>query len=189
MEWLRRIILRLRNRKDVSELTADDLRRCPVWEFAIDEEGRWFQDECTIRPRPDLRHGIDRDEYVIVATTFQAADGTSFLGTCSTVTDEGARQTGRDGESAWLLWCMDPHLLSNGRAIGFRTFEGAGPDFEGLDFARPEYKLQVLGKSFRQLFPLRFQTMVRADVTPADGVIPGWCRYVERGRAEFMTRG
>ncbi len=39
-----------RIRKQVYELTVDDLDRHPVWEFALDEEGEEGQDEATVRP-------------------------------------------------------------------------------------------------------------------------------------------
>jgi hypothetical protein len=38
-------------RKQVYELTTDDLEHFPVWEFALDEEGDEVQDEATVRPR------------------------------------------------------------------------------------------------------------------------------------------
>jgi hypothetical protein len=37
-------------RKQVYELTVEDLRQHPVWEFALDEEGEEGQDEATVRP-------------------------------------------------------------------------------------------------------------------------------------------
>ena len=37
-------------RKQVYQLTLDDLERTPVWEFALDEEVEEGQDEATVRP-------------------------------------------------------------------------------------------------------------------------------------------
>ena len=37
-------------RKQVYELANSDFIRCPVWEFALDEEGAEGQDEATVRP-------------------------------------------------------------------------------------------------------------------------------------------
>ncbi|WP_338438878.1 hypothetical protein [Synechococcus elongatus] len=37
-------------RKQVYELTADDLDQHAVWEFALDEKGEERQDEATVRP-------------------------------------------------------------------------------------------------------------------------------------------
>ena len=37
-------------RKQVYELTMQDLERFAVWEFALDEEGNEGQDEATVRP-------------------------------------------------------------------------------------------------------------------------------------------
>src|SRR5262252_1978828 len=39
-----------RVRKQVFDLTVEDLDRYPVWEFALDEEGDEGQDEATVRP-------------------------------------------------------------------------------------------------------------------------------------------
>ena len=39
-----------RIRKQVYDLTAEDLRRYPLWEFCLDEEGIEGQDEATVKP-------------------------------------------------------------------------------------------------------------------------------------------
>jgi hypothetical protein len=47
-----------RIRKQCSDLTAQDFERFPIWEYAIDEEGRPGQDEATVRPSL-VRRGTD----------------------------------------------------------------------------------------------------------------------------------
>src|SRR5213593_1421112 len=67
-------------RKQVGELTAADLQRHPVWEFALDEEGEPGQDEETVRPFADVQD-VDLEEGLyVVATSFEAADGSHFSG-------------------------------------------------------------------------------------------------------------
>src|SRR5215218_3072632 len=41
-------------RKQMTDLTIEDLSQGPVWEFAIEEEGEPGQNEETLRPRRDL---------------------------------------------------------------------------------------------------------------------------------------
>lgn len=72
----------MRTRKDSGELTMSDLRRCAIWEYALDEEGREDQDECTVRPRPDLWSfpGEWLAGNAFVRTRFAAAAGQVFEG-------------------------------------------------------------------------------------------------------------
>jgi hypothetical protein len=62
-------------RKQVTELTIDDLDQCPVWEFALDEEGEPSQDEETVRPRPEITIVDAADGLFVVSARFTAADG------------------------------------------------------------------------------------------------------------------
>ncbi|MGA9453583.1 MAG: hypothetical protein WBW41_19825 [Verrucomicrobiia bacterium] len=39
-----------RVRRQVYELTLDDLNQFPVWEFRLGEEGEAGRDECTVQP-------------------------------------------------------------------------------------------------------------------------------------------
>lgn len=40
----------MRIRKQIYEITLEDLLQFPVWEFALDEEADEGQDESTVRP-------------------------------------------------------------------------------------------------------------------------------------------
>src|SRR5438445_9260527 len=44
----------VRIRKQEYDIRPEDLRRFPIWEYALDEETTPGQDELTLRPRPDL---------------------------------------------------------------------------------------------------------------------------------------
>ena len=59
----------LRIRKQVYELTTEDLERHPVWEFALDEEGEEGQDEATVRPY-ELQGTLDPAEGMFVITSY-----------------------------------------------------------------------------------------------------------------------
>lgn len=62
-------------RKQVYELTLDDLRKSPVWEFALDEEGEEGQDEATVRPC-EIPAPLDpADGPFIIRALFTLADG------------------------------------------------------------------------------------------------------------------
>lgn len=66
-------------RKPVVKLTVTDLRTFPVWEFAIDEEGRGRQDETWVRP-VDCK-AIRKGAYSqIVATDFVTRAGRNLQG-------------------------------------------------------------------------------------------------------------
>jgi hypothetical protein len=67
-------------RKQVYELTLDDVSQFPVWEFALDEEGEEGQDEATMRPC-EISGALDpSDGIFIVRATFTLADGTKMCG-------------------------------------------------------------------------------------------------------------
>ena len=57
-------------RKQVYELTLDDVRKFPVWEFALDEEGEDGQDKATVRPYE-------------ISGPLDSADGPLIFGHCS----------------------------------------------------------------------------------------------------------
>jgi hypothetical protein len=69
-------------RKPACELTLDDIRRYPVWEYALDEEGEDGQDETTVRPC-EISEALDPSD-IIVRTKFTLADGTELLGASQT---------------------------------------------------------------------------------------------------------
>jgi hypothetical protein len=61
-------------RKQVYELKLDDVRRFPVWEFALDEEGEEGQDEATVRPC-EISGPLDSaDRPFIIRAGFTLAD-------------------------------------------------------------------------------------------------------------------
>lgn len=70
----------VRIRKQVYDLTPDDLSRQAVWEFALDEEGEEDQDEATVRPY-EIDGPLDpNDGMFVVRARLQLADGTGLIG-------------------------------------------------------------------------------------------------------------
>jgi hypothetical protein len=147
-----------RIRKQVYELTVEDLDRYAVWEFALDEEGDEGQDEATIRP-DEPRGPLDPgDGMFIVRARLKLADGTpvrgyltppvqgdSSLGTLQPAVVVGAGQVS--------FWC------------GMLTPE---PAQVAAFYAR-------LGKSSgSDVFPLRFESDVELVGGPIAGELPGF---------------
>ena len=69
-----------RTRKPVDQLVIEDLRKYPVWEYAIDDEGAdTEQDETWVQPVTNK--AVPRGGYSqIVAANFTAANGSVFCG-------------------------------------------------------------------------------------------------------------
>ncbi len=67
-------------RKQVYQLTLDDLSKSPVWEFALDEEGEKGQDEAAVRPY-GISGALDpSDGMFVVRAIFTLADGSRLQG-------------------------------------------------------------------------------------------------------------
>jgi hypothetical protein len=88
-------------RKQVYDLTLDDLTRYPVWEYALDEEGEDGQDEATVRPVVIEQMDLQHSSYM-VRTRFQLA--------------ERLRQTLRVTRDS-----LPPKELSHGRGVWSRV--------------------------------------------------------------------
>ena len=143
-------------RKQVYELTSQDLEQFPVWEFALDEEGEPGQDEATVKPRPDLKSGVEPDEGMfVVRAEFRAADGSAFEGfvTPDPNNDPGATQ---------------PSVLTSKGHVQF-WFGIAEPEP-----AEIEKSYEALGGERGDLFPLTYRTSVPVAGTPMEGRVPGF---------------
>jgi len=70
----------LKIRKQVYELTVQDLVEHPVWEFALDEETEPEQDEATVRPYSETGPADPSNGMLIVKAKFVLADGTPLFG-------------------------------------------------------------------------------------------------------------
>ena len=147
-------------RKQVYELTSEDLVKHPVWEFALDEEGEEGQDEATVRPvsydgKLDPSWGS-----CVVRASFVLADGTQVPGYLTPpprgLKDEGLRSihpciTAPDGQISF--WC------------GIRE--------TSKDETSSVYR-RLGKKSAAEVFPIRFASDVELVDGPVKGAIPGF---------------
>lgn len=72
----------LKVRKQVYELTLEDLRRFPVWEFKLDEGGKG-QDESSVCPCTTSGPLDAAERMFVVRAVFTLADGSTMHGYCS----------------------------------------------------------------------------------------------------------
>ena len=144
-------------RKQVYELTVDDLRKLPVWEFALDEEGKEGQDEATVRPC-ELSGAIDPlDGPFIVRTVFTLADGTQMHGCMTTPTSDD------DG-----LDTLQPVLISERGQVLF--WHGViAPDAQSL-----AQSYEKLGRDAARAFPIHVVSDVELVGGPVQATIPGF---------------
>jgi hypothetical protein len=155
-------------RKQIYDLTENDLQRFPFWEFALDEEGVEAQDEATVRPV--LCDGaIDPAGVVlIVRARFTLADGTQFLG----------HMTVDAGDAIDLSIAQPSICLASGQ-VGF-WFGITAPERQEIDTA---YKL--LDKTADQVFPLAFESDVAMTIPIIRGSIPGFL-YLLRKKVQSI---
>ncbi|NMO14555.1 hypothetical protein HPC49_02245 [Pyxidicoccus fallax] len=156
-------------RKQVYELTPEDLERCPVWEFASDEEGVEGQDEATVRPRPDLSAPLPRHGLLVVKARFLAKDGSEFIGHCT---------PGPENEPG----ALQPAIACGPKQVGF-WFGMAQPTRKEL---ASHYK--ALGKKAEDLFPLKFEAVLRTPGYFDSGVIPAFQSYSPEDRDTVVNR-
>ncbi len=151
-------------RKQVYELSPEDLEQVAVWEFALDEEGEPGQDEATVKPRPDLDAGVEPDEGLfVVRAEFKAAGGATFAGF---VTPDP------DGD----LGAVQPTVV---------TGEGHVPFWFGMVEPQPEAiekSYATLAVERSELFPLTFRTAVPVSDAPMEGEVPGFLYLDESGK-------
>src|ERR1041385_717363 len=73
----------VRVRKQVYELTLDDLGKFPVWEFRMDQEGGEGRAECPARPYPPSGPLAPAERMFVVRAVFTLADGSRMHGYCT----------------------------------------------------------------------------------------------------------
>ena len=144
-------------RKQVYQLTLEDLSKSPVWEFALDEEGEEGQDEATVRPYEFSGVLDTSDGMFIVRAFFILADGSRFLGylTPPVQGDEG-------------LGTLQPIIVTQQGQVGF---------WRGVvapDSARLSHFYGLLGKDASQVFPIRYESEVDLSGGKITGSIPGF---------------
>jgi hypothetical protein len=147
-----------RIRKQVYDLTPEDLDRYAVWEFALDEEGEEGQDEATVRPY-EADGPLDPDAGMfIVRARLLLADGTRVVGYLTPPVQ---------GDSG--LGTLQPAVVMGEGQVSFWCGTLAPePAHIAASYAR-------LGKSSAsEVFPLRFASDVDLVGKPITGELPGF---------------
>jgi hypothetical protein len=144
-------------RKQVYELTLEDMRKFPVWEFALDEEGEEGQDEATVRPC-EVSGALDpSDGMFVVRAAFTLADGTQMLG-CLTPPDQGD-----DG-----LGSLHPVIIGERGHVLF--WHGViAPDAQSL-----AQSYATLTRDASRTFPIQVVSDVELVGGPVRATIPGF---------------
>jgi hypothetical protein len=155
-------------RKQLGDIRLSDLHEFPIWEFALDEEGREGQDEETVRPRPDLTRADPRDGLFVVRAEFAAADGTRFDGFLSP-------------HEAPHIRNVQPTILTGERHVRF-WFGIVAPQSAVLDAS-----YRALGKTAAELFPLRYSSLVDTLCGDVAGTIDGFMHYAAGSTREIVS--
>jgi hypothetical protein len=150
----------VRSRKQVYDLTAEDLRQCPIWEYALDEEGMSGQDEATVRPLEGLPAAIEDRSQVVLATTFTLADGTAHYGMINC-----------PRRSNWNISDLLPIILVPGGMFSF---------WLGVRRPRPEAvvaEYERIGRTAKQVFPAQLESLVAVDGERIRATLEGFYHY------------
>ena len=161
-----------RIRKQVYDLTLADLRRFPVWEFALDEEGEEGQDEGTVRPWPFRYTGVLDPSWsmFVVYASFVLADGTpmsGYLTPSPNATDLGIIQpiiVTPQGQVAFWCGILEP------------TSEAISASYGRLNKS-----------SSTQVFPIQFASEVELAAGPLKGSIPGFLMLKKIGARDVRV--
>jgi hypothetical protein len=144
-------------RKQVYDLTLDDLNEYPVWEFALDEEGEEGQDEATVRPYGALDKLNPSDGMFIVRAKFTLADGSQMHG-C--LTPPSSKDDG--------LGVLQPVIITKDGQILF----WCGVIEPNANDLAQSYK--KLGRHPSEIFPIKVISDVDLVGGPVCASIPGF---------------
>ena len=156
----------VRVKRQVYELTLDDLGNFPVWEFRLDEKDEEGQDESTVRPYTASGPLDPADRMFVVRAVFTLADGSRMQGYLT----PPVRGDGSPG-------VLQPVIVTDRGQVRFWCGTAA-PDSKRL--AR---SYELLGKDAAHVFPLRFESEVELVGGPVRGSVPGFLVLVD-----FQTR-
>lgn len=159
-------------RKQISELRLSDLIQYPIWEYALDEEGVYGQDEQTVRPILSVEVVDLAKIYCVVRATFRANDGTQFTGSIMPQSTKPDRIM-----TKILPYDFRPVIYANEATrvhFGFGTIEPTP--------AQLTRYYGALGKSSFELFPFTFSS----DVIIANGLgvgqVDGFMYFVDSNK-------
>jgi len=147
----------LRVRKQVYELTLQDLSTFPVWEFRLDEKGEEGRDESTVRPYAASGPLEATDRMFVVRAVFTLADGSKMRGY---FTPPGRGDAG--------IGILQPIIVTDRGQVRF----WCGTAAPGLK--RLAHSYELLGKEAEHVFPLQFESEVELADGPVRGSVPGF---------------
>ena len=147
----------MRIRKQVYELTLQDLSTFPVWEFRLDEEGEEGRDESTVRPYTASGPLDPTDRMFVVRALFTLADGSKLRGYCTPPLRGDAS-----------LGILQPIIVTERGQVRFWCGTTA-PDSKRL-----AHSYELLGKDARRVFPVRFESEVELVGGPVRDSVPGF---------------
>lgn len=146
-----------RVRKQVYELTPEDLSQFPIWEFRLDGEGEEGRDESTVRPYTAAGPLDPENRMFVVRTVFTFTDGSRRYGYCTPPLRGDAS-----------IGILQPIIVTERGQVRFWCGTTA-PDSKRL--AR---SYQLLGREAQRVFPLQFETEVALVGGPVSGSVPGF---------------
>jgi hypothetical protein len=147
----------VRIRKQIYELTPNDLEKFPVWEFCLDEEDEEGQDEATIRPytdKPDPAAGM-----FVVRALFSLADGTKLQGYLTPPAPQD-----RDD-----LGIIQPIITTENGQVNI-WWGAMKPSRDELE----KYYVLLDNKEASEIFPLKFNSIIEIEGGPVEGVVHGF---------------
>ncbi|CAN5457528.1 hypothetical protein BH09VER1_BH09VER1_55450 [soil metagenome] len=141
-------------RRQIYELSLEDLSASLAWEFALDEEGEPDQDEATVRPY--IFSGIldPSAGRFIVTARFWLADGTQLLGYLTPPSSDDRS-----------LGTTQPQIV---------TERGQGSFWYGCLPPATAHAYQLLGREAASVFPIRFESNVPLAGGSVSGTISGF---------------
>ena len=144
-------------RKQVYELTFDDISIFPIWEFALDEEGENGQDELTVRPYP-LSGSLDPNKGIfIVRADFKLADDTSMSGYI-TLPEKSDKSLGS----------IQPVIITEKGQVSFWKGNKKPSRKSILE------SYNRLGKQKNSVFPIHFKSSLTIPAVKIEGFIRGF---------------
>ena len=80
----------METRKQLFDLTLQDIMQYPCWEYALDEEDIEGQDEQTVRPYLSSPPFDPNNAYLVVRASFRLSDGTVLKGIIKPIQLDGS---------------------------------------------------------------------------------------------------
>jgi hypothetical protein len=157
-------------RKQVYELTLDDVNEFPIWEFALDEEGEEGQDEATVRPCEVLASLDPANGMFIVRAMFTLADGSKMQGYLTPPIQ------GDDG-----LGTLQPVIITPHGQVMF-WYGALTPDE-----VRLAESYEKLGRGAERVFPIEVASQVELVAGPIRCVVPGFVILEDFGTRKTRT--